>query len=170
MPAAATRQLYRVLGPCLGERVPDGAERSIDQFCTDTGVSGAELARVLRACRFFLRQAAAFDLSATEMGEDLAALGDTGEIQAILLPGYEAAKSLVKGEIALAALADHGKLVEHVDWRVDRVTTSNRGEKLEVPVTVVTLRYREGELRSRITLQLLPAALRELRAMCDRLL
>jgi hypothetical protein len=85
------------------------------------------------------------------------------------MPGYEAAKVLVRHEIARAALADHGKVVERVDWRVDQVVTSNRGEKLGVPVAVVTLSYREGERRDRITLQLPPQALRELAAMCQRL-
>jgi len=60
------------------------------------------------------------------------------------MPGYEAAKAFVRREIHQAALADHGKVVERVDWRVDQVVTSNRGEKLGVPVAVLTLSFRRG--------------------------
>lgn len=170
MPEAARRQLYRVLGPCLVEPVPSAAEERLDAFCRELGVADDELARALRACRFLLRHAAMADLSAAQFVEDLGRLGDTGAVEAALLSGYDAAKKVVRDEIARGALADHGKVVERIDWRVDHVTTSNRGDNLSLPVTVLTIGYREGGRRDRITLQLLPEELRQLRAMCDRLL
>src|SRR5262249_1720188 len=126
LPPAARQQLYRVLGPCLAEPVPSTTEASIDRFCDEFAVPGTELALALRACRFRLRHAAALDLSAARFSEDLACLCDGGEIARILLPGYEAAKAMVKAELAAGVLSDHGRLVERVDWRLDHVTTSNR--------------------------------------------
>jgi hypothetical protein len=60
--------------------------------------------------------------------------------------------------------------VEGVSWRVEHVTASNRGQSLNLPVVTLTVAYREGERQDRITLQLLPDALQELQAMCQRLL
>jgi hypothetical protein len=170
LPGPARQQLYRVLGPCLVEPVPRAAEERLDQFCQEFQVPGDDLARAVRACRFLLRQAAMLDLGTPELVEDLRRLGDTGEIEASLVPGYEMAKKVVRDEIARAVLADHGKVVERVGWRVEQITASNRGAKLRLPLTVLTLAYREGDRRDRITLQLTTEALRELRAMCDELL
>lgn len=170
LPAPARQQLYGALGPCLAEPVPTSIEAAFETFCKAFQVDEGALARAFRASRFLLRQAASIDLPAAAFAEDLGKLGQGEDLAAVLMPGYEAAKSMVRAEIATTALADHGKVVERVDWRVDQVMASNRGEKISVPVTVLTLGFREGERRDRITLQLLPEALRELRAMCDRLL
>jgi hypothetical protein len=169
LPAPAKRGFYRLLGPCLGEAVPDAIEKALADFCAAFPIDAGALARALRACRFLLREVASRDVSAAVFVEDLGKLGPGAALAEILMPGFEAAKALVRSEITRAALADHGKVVERVDWRVDQVVTSNRGDKLQLPVAVVTLSYREGERRDRITLQLLPDALRELSALCQRL-
>jgi hypothetical protein len=168
LPLPALRQLYRVLGPCLGEPVPSSADAQIDQFCRELNVDVAALARVVRASRFILRQAAMQDLSEEELAEDLARLGDTGAIRAALSPGYDTVKTVVRGEGARGALADHGKVVERVAWRVDNVIASSRGENLSGPVAVLSLWYRDGERQDHVTLQLPPDALAELRALCAR--
>ena len=169
LPAPARQQLLRVLGPCLAEPVPN-VESQLDRFCSEFGVRRPELARALKACRFLLRQAAVTNLTEAEFVEDLAVLGDTGEIAESLLSGYETAVKLVRLEIKLGAVADHGKVVERVSWRVDHIGESSRGDKVGVPVLVLTLSYLEGGRRDRITLQLGPDTVKELRAMCDRLL
>jgi hypothetical protein len=170
LPLSARRQLYRVLGPCLVEPVPGSVDVEIDQFCRELSLDAAALARVMRASRFLLRQAAMLDLLAADFAADLAGLDDTGALHEALSPGYEAAKRVVRSEIARGALDDHGKVVERVAWRVDHVTASHRGRHLDVPVVVITLGYREGDRQDRVTLQLLPDALLELQAMCQQLL
>jgi len=166
----ARRQIYRVLGPCLGEPVPETVDAQVDAFCRELRLDPVVVARVIKAGRFLLRQAAVADLSAADFSADLAGLGGGAEIDAALAPGYEAAKRFVRGEVARGALEDHGKLVERVAWRVERVTASHQGKNLDLPVVVLTLGYREGERHERVTLQLLPDALMELQAMCAQLL
>ncbi len=170
LPLPARRQIYRVLGPCLGEPVPEAVDVEIDRFCRELSLDAAVLARVLKASRFLLRRAAVIDLPAADFTADLVALGDSGAILEALAPGYEAAKRVVRSEIARGALDDHGKVVERVAWRVDHVTASHQGQGLDVPVVVLTLGYREGSRQDRVTLQLPPDALLELQAMCQRLL
>jgi hypothetical protein len=170
LPAPARQQIYRVLGPCLVEPVPESVDAQIDQFCKDLALDVAAVARAIKASRFFLRQAAALDLGEADFAGDLTRLGDEGAIREALSPGYEKARALLRAEIARGALADHGKLVEGVSWRVEHVTASNRGQSLNLPVVTLTVAYREGERQDRITLQLLPDALQELQVMCQRLL
>ncbi len=123
----------------------------------------AVLTRAVRACRFLLRQAAMLDLSEAALAEDLARLGDTGEVRAALLPGYATVKKVVRSEVVRGALVDHGKVVERVAWRVDHVASSNRGANLDVPVAVLSLWYREGERQDHVTLQLPPTRWRSSR-------
>jgi hypothetical protein len=170
LPLPARRQIYQVLGLCLVEPVPEAVDVEIDRFCRALSLDAAVLSRVLKASRFLLRQAAVIDLAAADFAADLVTLGDTGALHEALVPGYEAAKRVVRSEIARGALDDHGKVVERVAWRVDHVTASHRGQGLDVPVVVLTLGYREGQRQDRVTLQLLPDALLDLQAMCQRLL
>lgn len=168
-PAPARQQLYRVLGPCLADPVPN-IEAQLDQFCLDFLISGPDLARAVKVCRLLLRQAAIVGLSAADFAKDLATIDDTGQLDAALMPGYDTAVQVVRAEILRGTFADHGKLVDRVSWRVDQISVSNRGDRIALPVVVVTLGYHEGGRRDRITLQMGPDQLRELRVMCDRLL
>jgi hypothetical protein len=170
LPELARRQLYRALGPCLPEPVPSGVQELLDKFCAELGVPRPELARALKGCRFLLRQAAKINLNAGEFAEDLIALGDTGELAESLLERYDAAMQALRLELTVGVLADHGKVVQRVSWRVDRIDVSDRGDGVGIPVVVLTLAYVEGGKNDRVTLQLGSDAMRELRAMCDRLL
>ena len=119
LPQPARQQLFRVLGPCLPEPVPD-VQGQLDEFCREFGIAGPDLIRAVKACRFLLRQAAMTNLGTADFVADLAALGDTGEISECLLSGYEAAVKVVRLEITAGTLADHGKVVERVSWRVEQ--------------------------------------------------
>ena len=171
LPPRAFQTLWEVLGPCLGAKIPPAAESRLTEFCKTHGVDEGTLGAALKACRFLLRGAASLDLSRAVFAEDLASLSGKGdEISELLLAGYEQAKNLIRAEILQGALADHGKLCEGIDWRVDYLTSSNRGEKLRIPVAMLTVRYREGNRSDRITVQFLPDAIKDLRKICDQIL
>lgn len=169
LPEPARRQLYRVLGPCLGEPVPK-VDALLDQFSREFQVAAKDVVPAIQGCRFLLRQAAMTNLTVAEFVEDLAALGDTGELRESLLSGYDMATKMVRAEILRGTAGDHGKIVERVSWRVDYVPLSDRGDKPDLAVVVLTLNFSEGSRRDRITLQMGMDQLRELQAMCDRLL
>ncbi len=171
LPASARQHFWEALGPSLSEPLHPEIEAQLDQFCRVHTIDDALLAPAIKACRFLIRRAAAIDLSRALFAEDLAQLaGSAPELAAILLAGYEEGKSFVRREILRSALLDHGKLLEGVSWRVERLTTSDRGDKLDARLVSLTLRYREGEHNERITMQVLPESIAELRAMCDALL
>ena len=171
LPPLARQTLWEVLGMCLGAKIPPEAESRLTEFCKAHGADEGALAAAIKACRFLLRSAVSLDLSRAVFAEDLASLvGNGREVSEILLAGYDSAKNLIRAEILQGVLADHGKLCEGIDWRVDYLASSNRGEKLRIPVAMLTLRYREGSRRDRITLQFLPDAIKDLRKICDQIL
>jgi len=167
LPPSARARLWEVLGPCLVEPLPDSAEARIDAFCRAHLAPGESLARVVKACRFLVRQASSLGLPRERFAEDLASLHPSQELADVVLAGYDAARAQVRRDLLHGALRDHGNVLEGVDWRVDQVATSSRGGVLREPVGVVTLRYRAGGKEERLTLQLVPEALRELQQTCE---
>lgn len=171
MPAEALQKFWQALGPCLADKVPDETEKLLDVFCAAYRLSEEDLARAIKACRFLIQSAARLDVPPERLGEDLDRLcPDAPVIKALLLAGYETAKARIRQEILKAALVDHGRLLIGAQWRVDTIEASERGARLRLPVTMLTLHYREGAEVGRITLQVLPDMVGELKGICEQIL
>jgi hypothetical protein len=173
LPERAREHFWDALGPALAEPLPSSVEGLLDRFCRSFGIPDEELlARSIKACRFLVRAAVAADLSPALLGEDIARLlgGPASPEAAILAPlllsRYDEARAAVREEIVRKSIADHGLLLEGVQWRVDRVARSSHG-KVGIPVAVLTLQYRQGDRSDRITLQLLPDMVEALRRACE---
>ena len=161
-------KLWQVLGPCLGDKLSAETEKLLDVFCSAYGVKDEDLGRAVKACRFVIQAAAKLDLPKDRFGEDLARLcPDAPVIAEVLLAGYDVAKKQLRQGAALAAVLGHGKVAVNAEWRIDTIETSERGGRIRVPVTMLTLHYREGSESGRITLQLLPDVIEKLKAMCE---
>lgn len=172
LPPRARERLWDALGPSLVEPLdPKAIEARFNAFVKAHEARAEPLARVLRAARMIVRQAAVLDVGAKQLAEDMAALngGDPSFAKAIM-PGYESAKRLLRSELAKAAIADHGKVLEDIKWRVDLVSTSDRGVGLKLPVLMLTLHYRDNGREEQLHLQVLPNVAQKLRAVCDHLL
>jgi hypothetical protein len=167
---AAQESLWAVLGPCLGERLPDDLEERVDRFCRDHGADAGELGDALSAARALLRGAASLDMTAQAFADDVAQVPGGPAVAPLLLAGYDAAKARLREEIVRDSLADHGKVLDGIAWRADTVTASHRGRKLDAPIAVLTLRYKKGDRDGRFTLQVTEEGLRELMAACKELL
>lgn len=171
LPPGARAALWGALVHCLGEVIPKAAQEELDRFCAAHAAPPPLVARAVKGARFVLREAAARDLSAAVLAEDLMAISEGDEeIARLLLSGYDAARAAIRAEIVRLSFGDHGKLLDRVEWRMDHVTTSSRGEKLRVPSVVMTFSYTEGDQKARLTLHMPTDAVRGLRAMCDKIL
>lgn len=171
LPEGARADIWQVLALFLGEDMPRVSEGAIDRFCAAHQADGAILSRFLKAARFLVRQAAAHDLSTAVFAEDLMAITDGDEATTKRIAGgYDAVRDALRAELVRLSFADHGKLLERVDWRSDYLTSSSRGERLRTPYVVMTFTYREGEQRGRVSLQMPRDAVAQLRAMCDKIL
>ena len=171
LPAEALQKLWQVLVPSLAETLSKETEQLLDVFCAAYRVDEGDLGRAIKGCRFLIREAAQRDVPAGAVGEDLERLcpGET-LVRELVLAGYEPAREKIRHEIVKAAIADHGKLLVGIKWRVDGIQASERGVRLGTPVAMLTLHYLEGGETGRVTLQVLPDMMGELRGVCDKVL
>jgi hypothetical protein len=168
-PQQATTSFWSLLGPALMEPANPRNKDLAESFSREHRLGQEDVVAALRSCDLLLRQASALDLDAAAFQQDLAALSPGNPYGAeIILSQYDATKAELRRRIIQESLADHGKVLVGLDWRLDNVTASNLGAQLDTTVVLLTLRYRDGERIERITLQLTPEALKELKLFCDR--
>jgi hypothetical protein len=168
-PEKAMNNFWGILRPALMQPANPSNKQRIESFSREHGLSDKEVVSAMRSCDFLLRQASALDMDVTPFRQDLAALSEGDEQGAeVILSQYEGAKADLRKVIIKESLADHGKVLVGIDWRVDNVTASDRGAQLDTTVVLLTLRYRENNRVERITLQLTPEAMKELKLFCDR--
>ncbi|MEM1032547.1 MAG: hypothetical protein AAF928_05740 [Myxococcota bacterium] len=172
LPAGARSALWPLLERCLAEHPDPGLDTHIERFAASHETPPARVARVLRVCRLLLREAARHGLDEDRFALDLTVLDPEGDraIHALLLPRFVEIQAALRQELLYAALTDHGQLLTRVDWRADTMRSSQRGADLESPVVWVTLHYRRGAHRDRITLQALPDMVVALQRMCHDVL
>jgi len=170
LPEAARAALWDVIGPSLNEKVVGAAaEARLERFRKLHDAPQADVTRAVRVARHLVRAAAVQDLDRDRFAEEIAALHPSPVLGEVLLAGYEPAKALIRREMARSLLAEHGAVVEGVDWRVDVVTGAKGSARMRLPVAFLTLKYREGTRRERLTVQLLPDSIQELRRLCERM-
>jgi hypothetical protein len=165
LPSEALEKLWQVLTPCLAETLSKETEELLDVFCAAYKVDDDDLAQLVKACRFVIRGAVRLDLPEGALAADLDRLCPADpRVKEIVLAGYLPAKDKLRREILAAAVADHGKLLVGVSLRLDTIQASERGARLQMPVAVLTLHYREGAEAGRVTLQVLPDMVEQLRS------
>jgi hypothetical protein len=171
LPPRARDDFWDALAPNLGETLDDRAAAAITAFCKERRVSPTDLAGPVRACRVLLRAAASQNLAAEALRADLRAIvGEGAAFEDSLVAWYERALPLLRQELIVAALSQHGNLALGVDWRLDFVRHSQGGQELDTPVVLMTFRYRKGEQQKRITLQLVPELVKQLQAVCNKMM
>jgi len=171
LPPEALSKFWQALGPCLAEKLTEETEKLLDIFCAAYRVPEDDLARSIKGCRFLIQGAARLDVPPEQLGDDLDRLcPDTPLLRELVLAGYERARAALRHEIVRAALVEHGKLLVGAQFRVDVIEASERGARLRQPVVMLTLQYCEGPETRRITLQVLPDMMGELRGICDQVL
>ncbi len=170
LPEGALRELWTVIDAALGEIMTRESEQILDAFCVRHAVRPDHLGAVLKASRFLLDGAARTNATKGDFGGDVDALSGAHALtREILLHGFDRAKARLRQAILRGTVEDHHKLVVDVAWQVERIVASDRGERLDVGLSALTFRYREGGEQKRITLHLLPDAVRTLAAVCERL-
>jgi len=175
LPERARARFWEALGPALVEPIPASVESSLDAFTRTLEVSPDDLARALKAARYLVREAAMRGLPRERFEDDLVRLAggarsaEAAEIAPLLLSRYEAARSALADRALRASLADHGAVLRSIEWRVDAVLASSRGDAGAGRIAVLTLGYARGEREEQLTLHLSADKLEELRRACERM-
>jgi hypothetical protein len=171
LPPDARRALWTALGPSLSEPLPPAVEAQLDEFCRRYGANDAELARVLKACRFLVREAVKRDLPLTAFAEDVATLtGEESEIRAVLGAGYDKARVLLRRDMLGDALKAQGTVLTGIHWRLDTIRASSNGMRASANVALVTLEYLEGDKSGRLVLHLPLGKVEELKRALEEIL
>lgn len=171
LPEPARRALWTALGPSLREPLVPAVEVQLDNFCRKHAVNDDDLARVLKACRFLVREAAKRDLPLSVFMEDVTALaGAESETSLVLASGYEKARALLRHDMLGEALRAQGTVLTGVHWRLDTIRTSSTGVRASADVALMTLEYLEGNKSGRLVLHLPLAEVEALKRVCEEIL
>lgn len=172
LPRSAQDALWTVLGPCLAPELSEQAHRAIDAFAREHRAVGDQLAEALRGCRLLLYEAARGDHEKHALAADLGTLGGehAERLREILLSRFDEAKQRLRIEFVRRSIVEHGRLMVGLGWRVDRIAASEHGRLDDVPVGLLTVTYREGDEKKRMTFHADSSMIRQLRAICDQML
>ena len=155
LPEQAVRHIWDALGPVLGEPVPHDVEQRLDAYAARHEVGRDELAQTLRGARFLVREAAKRNATQEDFAGDVAQiLGEDAEATRVIVAGYARARDVVRRQGALRVLDEHGRVVESLVWRVDKVEAASSGAQAGERVAIVTMRTRERGEATTLTLQL----------------
>jgi hypothetical protein len=171
LPEGARQRFWDVLGPSLAEPIPREVEGLVGRFAVAHGAEPGVVARALKAARTVVRLASSLDVGSKQLAEDLVRVaGGATEIASAVLPGYERGKARLRSDLGRKTVEDHGRLLEAVRWRVDMLSSSDRGLGLKMPVVTLTLHYREAGRREQLSVQVLPDVMKQIRDLCERVM
>lgn len=176
LPERARARFWDALGEVLSDPVPASAEASLDAFARAFQVPGDDLARALKASRFLVREACARGLDSGRFEDDIVRLAggplspEAVVLAPLLLSGYEGAKASLRRAMLAHTIADHSDVLESIEWRIDAVLSSSRGDALGGRIATLTLGYRRGDRTERVTLHMSPQKIEELRRACEQML
>ncbi len=170
LPQPVRDDFWELLEPNLRAEVGDEADAHVSGFCRSHGVLASDLVPAVRAARVLFRTAALRDLGVADMAADLSVvLEHHAEVARLLGACYARALPRIRLEQLLGSVGDFGAALEDVAVRLDRAVVSRHTPDLQLPIPLLTLRYREAGQERRITLQLPPLALAKLKQVVEGL-
>jgi hypothetical protein len=166
LPEAVRQSFAEVLEPSLAPVIDDRVETRMKRYCRRHEVAMETVAAPVRACRFLFTNLVKAGGDRDAFVGDVNALVSESEARALLellLPLFDAAFPKLTQAAAFQSVAEHGKVVRAVRWRMDVIKASDHGVKLDVPVATITLQFQEGPNAGQASYQLLPEQVLELK-------
>lgn len=166
LPESVLATFAEVLEPNLAPVIDDRAETRVKRYCRLHEIEPDTIGPSVRACRFLFTNAVKSGAGRDGFTADVRAMLPEAQAEATLarlLPIFDVAfPQLVKAAV-LRSVAEHGKVVQAVHWRIETIRSSDHGLKLDVPVATLTFQYQEGPNAGQASFQLLPDQAAELR-------
>lgn len=169
--SAARDDFWVLLELHLRREVTEAMGEVAQRFAEAFDIEVKRLVRLVRGCRLLLRSAAMADLSVEQVTIDLNMLcGDNPEVVQQVTAWYRKALPLVRSLHVMETLPDFGAVLQDVRVRKSFIPTSRHLPDAVTPLSSMTLDYREGGQRKRLTVQLTPQIVALLRARCDEII
>ena len=160
---------WELLASFLQEPGHPAHNNLLEEFREANVLEGEILIGALETCDALITSAIVLNMKDTLLHEDAQVLAGENTQRCIdLVRSYASLRPALRQRSLDATLADHGKLLTGLDWRLDRVEASGRGTQLDANVLFLTLSYQEGEEAKKISLQLNEGGLRLLKSFTDR--
>ncbi len=173
LPDGIRARFWEILEPCLVSDPSTEEQERIFAICGEHQLDPQLLTNPLRGVRFLVNASARAALTKEAVVQDVEQIVRDGQHRhalAVLLPCFEKSLPVLRAQIVARTITEHGTLAEGVHWRVDKIINSEHGDGVNLPVAVLTFRYREGHREERITLHLLPDQLAKLKEACLEML
>ncbi len=173
LPGAVQATWAEVMEANLTPVLDDRAETAMKRYGRKHDVALGQLAAPAKACRFLFLQASRAGVDRDAFSADIGALVPApaaARVRDLLLPIFDAAIPQLRQAAVFLSVADHGRVVRGVRWRVDVIKASTHGTNLGVPVATITLQYQEGPNAGHASYQILPEEAAELRRALDAIL
>jgi len=165
LPASVQDSYAEVLEANLGPVVDDRAETFIKRYCRRHEIEPERLAPSVRALRFLFTEGVTAGTDREAFIDDVKALLPPAPASVLLgrlLPLFDAAFPRLKHAAAFLSVAEHGRVVRAVRWRVDVIKASDHSARIDLPVATLTFQYQEGPNAGQASYQLLPEQAAEL--------
>jgi hypothetical protein len=173
LPATIQDTWAEVLDANLAPVLDDRTETFMKRYCRRYEIEPARLAPAAKACRFLFLQTLRAGLDRPDFVADVRLLlpePEASRVLDLLLPIFDLEFPKLRRAAVVMSIAEHGRVVRGVRWRMDLVQASNHSMKLDVPVATITFQYQEGPNAGQASFQLLPEQAAELRRALDAML
>jgi hypothetical protein len=168
-PAASREPFWLLLATVLLQPGSPTHQNLIAMLGKQYNIAPEAMLAAIRCCELLLRQAAALDLKETQFQQDLESLGGPEDLTRFIQARFPETRQLLRRKILMDSLAAHGKVMTDLEWRLDNLLHSSKGNHLATEIVLLTLHYQEGRTSGAVTLQLTREAAQMLRRFCDRL-
>jgi hypothetical protein len=166
LPDAVQDTYAEVLQANLAQVIDDRTETRMKRYCRRYEIEPEVLSSSVKACRCLFSGAVQAGVGREAFIIDVKALlpeEQANRVLDLLLPLFDAALPAMMQAAVFQSIAEHGKVVRAVRWRMSLIKASDHGMKLDVPVATITLQYQEGPNASQTSFQLLPEQAAELK-------
>jgi len=169
LPSSTLQTFAELLMASIADVDEEALGQAVTGFSGRHGLDTDAVVASIRACQYLLRQAAVLDLDAATFASDLQQLSgeQTGPLR-VLVARYGPLKAQIRERLLLQTLMDHGKVLVGLDWRVDRVSASNRLSGPASDVVLLTLELQSTAGTERVNIQLPAQSLNLLQEFCTR--
>jgi len=170
-PRQVLEPFWLLLAPAVMNPGNPANQELMALFCKENDISPESMLAAMGCCELLLKQAAALDLPEDLFQQDLETLagGKTDDLVQFVGKRFPGAMKGLRQQIFMDTLSTHGKVMTSLDWRLDRVQHSSKGNRLNTDIVMLTLHYQDGGKGDKITLQLTQEAAKKLKTFCSRL-